>query len=86
MLPGVERALAGGAVRYLNKSGRAYGFHLDTAYVEAIDSGRAMVVTAAIYANSDGVINNDSYDYDTVSAPFFEDLGEVLAAELLRPR
>ena len=47
-LAGAElEVLAARQVRYVNKSGRAYGFHLENAYVEDRESGRAFFVTAA---------------------------------------
>ncbi len=84
MLTGVRKVTGGVPVRYVGKAGRAYGFHLANAYLENEANGRAMYVTAAIYANPNGVVNDDRYDYEGTSEPFMETLGAVLATHLLR--
>jgi hypothetical protein len=83
MSVGVERVLPLDRVRYINKPGKAYGFHVENAYVEDTKTGRAFAVTAAIYVNDNNVINDDHYEYDLISRPFFKDLGETLARKLL---
>ena len=35
------------------------------------------MLSATIYCNSDGIFNDDKYDYDTVGFPFLKHLGEV---------
>lgn len=85
MSVGIARVIGLEHVRYVNKPGRAYGFHIENAYVEDTRSGRAFFVTAGLYVNENGVINDDHYEYDSISRPFFKDLGEVLARRLLRP-
>jgi hypothetical protein len=76
-------ALGHERIRYVGKSGRAYGFHLENAYVENRDTGRAFFVTATVYANPDGVLNDDDYAYDQLSRPLLASLGSALARELL---
>ncbi|MCA9720454.1 MAG: hypothetical protein KC468_37675, partial [Myxococcales bacterium] len=83
MIQGMMRAMPLERIRYVGKAGRAFGFHLDNAYVEDRETGRAMVVTAVVYANSDGVLNDDRYGYDSVTRPFLKDLGEALARAVL---
>jgi hypothetical protein len=85
MLPGVLRVLDARRTRYVSKSGRALGFHLENAYIEDRASGRGMLVAAAIYANPDGVLNDDDYAYDTLSVPFFSSLGWALARIAFAP-
>jgi hypothetical protein len=86
LLLGVRRAIPGARLRYLGKAGRAYGFHIANEYIEDVASRRAVLVTAAIYANPDGVMNDDLYDYDGSTQPFMRALGELLArAVLVRP-
>lgn len=80
---GLERVLPAAELRYVNKPGRAYGFHVENAWIEHVPTGRAFVVTAVVYADGDGVVNDDRYRYDELSRPFFRDLGELLARELL---
>lgn len=85
LLPGIARVRPRARIRYLNKAGKAYGFHLDNAFIEDLETGRAFLVAAAMYADRDGVVDDDRYDYADVTVPFFADLGELLARELLRP-
>jgi hypothetical protein len=84
LLDGATRALAPSEIDYLGKSGRAYGFQVENAYLRHRPSGRALFVTAAIYADVNDVVNDDDYDYDTIAEPFMRDLGEALARSLLQ--
>eukprot|EP00276_Gloeochaete_wittrockiana_P005552 CAMPEP_0184651612 /NCGR_PEP_ID=MMETSP0308-20130426/9252_1 /TAXON_ID=38269 /ORGANISM="Gloeochaete witrockiana, Strain SAG 46.84" /LENGTH=593 /DNA_ID=CAMNT_0027085965 /DNA_START=273 /DNA_END=2052 /DNA_ORIENTATION=+ len=80
LLPGLSRVLPRKRWRIYNKIGRAYGFTVDTAYVTDTESQKAFFVTAAIYTNSNQILNDDKVDeYSGVADPFFEALGEVLA-------
>ncbi len=81
MLPGVARVVPAGRVTYTNKAGRAYGFHVENAAIRVGD--RTAVVTAAIYGNADGVLNDDRYDYDRLTRPLLADLGEAVARACL---
>lgn len=83
MLKGIARVVPRRWVRYVNKAGKAYGFHVENAYVEDTRTGRAFLVAATIYADDDGVIDDDRYDYAAVTGPFYAALGELLARELL---
>lgn len=84
LLPGVIEALGKENVRYVSKSGRAYGFHLENAYIENTSTCHAMLVTAVVYANPNGVLNDDDYGYDETSRPLLASLGEELARMILR--
>lgn len=85
MLPGLLRHIPRAELDYVGKSGRAYGFAVDNAFVRHRPSGRALFVTVALYADDDGVANDDRYSYETVSEPFLRELGEALALRLLAP-
>jgi hypothetical protein len=41
-------------------------------------------VSAVIYTNRDGVLNDDRYEYESVGRPFMAELGRLVAAEWLR--
>jgi hypothetical protein len=86
LIKGVMRVIPLERIRYVAKSGRAYGFHSDSAYIEDTATGRAIAVTAVVHANDDGIVGDDVYIYDELSRPFFKDLGEVLAREFLVER
>jgi len=81
--PGLARALGGEPPPIANKMGQAYGFTLDTA--EIVHAGRTVFVTAAIYTNADGVLNDDRYEYATVAEPFLAALGEAIGGAMLSP-
>lgn len=83
MLPGVRKVLDDKRLRYVNKAGRAYGFHLDNGYLEDVQSGRAAFVTAVVYANPNGVVNDDDYAYEELSGPLLAVLGEAVAGAVL---
>ncbi len=61
-----------------NKIGEAYGFLLDSAWLE--DAAHQCVLSAVIYVNSDGVLNDDQYEYDQLGLPFLAELGRRMLA------
>jgi hypothetical protein len=74
-------------VRVFNKVGWAYGFLTDVSYV--IDTVQRVdyFLSATVYVNSDGVVNDSKYDEETMGFPFFRALGKLIHAyELSRPR
>jgi beta-lactamase class A len=74
-------------IRIFNKVGDAYGQLVDVAYIVDFDKKIEFFLSAAIYCNSDGILNDDKYDYDTIGFPFMKQLGEVLYQyELSRKR
>lgn len=83
--PGVVEVLKANRVRYVSKSGRAYGFHLENAYIEDTVTKRGFFVTATVYANPDGVMNDDDYAYEEISKPLLASLGAILTKALLTP-
>jgi hypothetical protein len=85
LLPGVLRVLPLERVRIWNKVGRAYGFTTENAYVEDLGTGRGFFVSAVLYTNPNGVLNDGVYAYESIADPYMADLGEALARALLRP-
>ncbi|SNC74610.1 Beta-lactamase enzyme family protein [Hymenobacter gelipurpurascens] len=67
-------------VRIYNKIGQAYGFLIDNAYIRNEALGVEFLLSAVVYTNSDGVLNDDQYEYDTVGFPFLRRVGEVVYA------
>ena len=63
-----------------NKVGDAYGFYLDSAWFCDLRSGSEFVLTAVIYANSDGVLGDNSYDDQSVAMPYLAWLGQRAVA------
>lgn len=65
-------------VRSFNKSGNAYGYLVDNAYIADFERGVEFMVSAMIFSNKDEVLNDDRYDYETIGLPFMENLGKIL--------
>ncbi len=72
-------------VRIFNKVGLSFGYVVDCAYIVDFKKKVEFLVSAVIYANRDGVVNDGMYDYYTVGYPFMKYLGQVLL-ELERHR
>ena len=74
-------------IRVFNKSGRAYGFLTDTAYIVDLERRVEFVLAATIYTNENGIFNDDVYEYDSIGFPFMRELGQaIFALELARER
>lgn len=74
-------------ISIFNKEGDAYGFLTDVAYVVDFKNGVEFFLSASINCNSDGIFNDDRYDYETVGYPFLKNLGQVIYQyELKRDR
>ena len=88
LLPGIRRVfpstLPGERVEVTGKIGQAYGFTVENAYLRNPLNGKAVFVSAVIYTNSDGVLNDDRYEYDSMGRPFMAELGRLVANEWLR--
>ena len=88
LLPGIRRVFPvtrpGERIDVTDKIGQAYGFTVENAYVRNPANGRAVFVAAVIYTNSDGVLNDDQYQYDAIGRPFMAELGRLVANEWLR--
>ena len=70
-----------------SKSGMAYGFLTDLAYFVDRKHNIDFFVSATIYVNSDEILNDDQYEYETVGLPFLKFLGQcIYAYEQSRPR
>ncbi len=65
-------------IRIFNKIGDAYGHMIDVAYVVDFDKKIEFFLSAEIYCNKDGVMNDDKYDYETIGYPFMKNLGKVI--------
>lgn len=65
-------------IRMFNKVGDAYGFLTDAAYIADFENDVEFFLSATIYCNSDGIFNDDKYDYDTIGYPFMKNLGQAI--------
>ena len=87
LLCGKEPVKHDAGLRIFNKVGDAYGFLIDAAYIVDFRNKVEFMLTATIYCNSDGIFNDDKYDYDTIGFPFLKNLGQVIYEyELKRQR
>jgi hypothetical protein len=64
--------------RLFNKVGDAYGNLLDIAYFVDFEKGVEFMLSAVIYCNADGILNDDQYDYDRIGYPFLENIGRLI--------
>jgi hypothetical protein len=65
-------------VRVFNKVGWAYGFLTDVSYVVDTINRVDYFLSATLYVNSDGVVNDSKYDEETVGFPFLRELGRLI--------
>ena len=65
-------------IRIFNKEGDAYGFLTDVAYIVDYENDVEFFLSASIYCNSDGIFNDDHYDYENIGLPFLKNLGQVI--------
>ncbi|HEX6333016.1 MAG TPA: serine hydrolase [Flavisolibacter sp.] len=75
LMCGGDGSLPDSAIRIFNKEGDAYGFLTDVAYIADFKNNIEFFLSATIYCNSDGIFNDDRYDYKTIGLPFLKALG-----------
>lgn len=74
-------------IKIYNKVGYAYGTLTDCAYIQDTQNQVDFMIVATILVNSDGIFNDDAYEYDEVGIPFLAQLGrELYQYELQRKR
>jgi hypothetical protein len=83
-LRGIERVRPRGQFQIFQKVGQAYGFVIHNAYIVDKATNKSFFLTAAIYGNQDGVMNDDKYDYDTIAFPALADVGEAFTRDALQ--
>ena len=75
------------SVRVFNKVGWAYGFLTDVSYVIDVEKGIEYLLAATVYVNSDEVLNDGAYDYESMGWPYMLQLGQAIHRyELQRTR
>ena len=82
LLPGLERVVPKKQLTIFNKTGQAYGFSTENAWVVNNATGDGFFLAATLYTNADGILNDDEYEYDEIARPFMADLGEAVARQL----
>lgn len=64
-----------GNIKIYNKVGYAYGTLTDCAFIEDTKNDIRFMLTATILVNSNGVYNDNTYEYQSVGIPFLAELG-----------
>lgn len=84
LLQGSERKTLYPNVKIFNKVGDAYGFLLDIAYITDTANNIEFMLSTVISCNSDGIYNDDKYEYDSIGFPFMRDLGIAIYQQELQ--
>jgi hypothetical protein len=66
------------SIRVFNKPGWSYGFLTDIAYIVDFKNRVEFMLSGVIYVNSDGILNDDKYEYDQIGYPFFKEVGNII--------
>jgi beta-lactamase class A len=84
---GSEKGPIPSNIKIFSKAGDAYGFLLDNTYIIDTDAKVEFMLSAVIYVNADGILNDNTYDYRTIGLPFMKNLGNTIYKyELSRKR
>ncbi|MCR9227624.1 MAG: class A beta-lactamase-related serine hydrolase [Flavobacteriaceae bacterium] len=65
-------------IKIYNKVGYAYGTLTDCAYIKDTKNNVDLMITATVLVNSNGIFNDNTYEYDEVGIPFLAQLGREL--------
>jgi hypothetical protein len=65
-------------IRVFNKTGWSYGFLTDVAYIVDFKNKVEFMLSGVIYVNSDGVLNDNKYEYEQAGYPFFKEIGNII--------
>ncbi len=65
------------SLRIFNVVGQSYGNLADCAYIINLDRKIEFMLSAVIYVNEDGILNDGKYEYKTIGFPFLDALGDV---------
>jgi hypothetical protein len=64
-------------LRIFNIVGMSHGYLADVAYFADSLHQSEFLLSAVLYVNQDGVINDGAYEYDTIGQPFLAQLGQL---------
>jgi hypothetical protein len=65
-------------VRVFNKVGWAYGFLTDASYIADFKNGVEFMLSATVYVNKDGILNDNVYEYEEMGWPFMYEVGQLV--------
>ena len=66
------------SLRCYNKSGEAYGFLIDNAYVVNLEQQVEFFLAVVVHVNANRIYNDDDYEYELLGYPFLGALGQVI--------
>ncbi|GAB2964532.1 hypothetical protein GCM10027048_37570 [Hymenobacter coalescens] len=73
-------------LRIYNIVGMSHGYLADCAYFADERTGTEFMLSAALYVNADGILNDGQYEYTSIGMPFLAQLGQTIYQyELQRP-
>lgn len=82
-----RKSIDNDSIRIFNVVGQSYGYLSDCAYICDFEKGVEFMLSAVIYVNKDGILNDGKYEYETTGLPFLAELGKlVYNYELKRDR
>ena len=80
-------AIATPTLRIYNVVGMSHGFLADVSYFADQTNQAEFMLSAVLYVNADGVINDGAYEYESIGLPFLALLGQQIHQfEVKRPR
>lgn len=65
-------------IKIFSKSGLAYGYLIDNAYIKDVENNVEFFLSAVIHVNEDQIYNDDKYEYDEIGLPFLANLGKII--------
>ncbi|MFZ1291567.1 MAG: serine hydrolase [Melioribacteraceae bacterium] len=65
-------------IKIFSKSGLAYGYLIDNAFIQDEKNNIEFFLTAVIHVNEDQIYNDDKYEYDEIGLPFLAKLGKII--------
>lgn len=75
------------SLRIYNIVGMSHGYLSDVAYFADSLHQSEFMLSAVLYVNKDGIINDGAYEYESIALPFLAQLGQLVCQyEALRPR
>ena len=66
------------ALRIYNIVGMSHGYLADVAYFADSLYQSEFILSAVLYVNQDGIINDGAYEYDSLGLPFLAQLGQLI--------
>jgi hypothetical protein len=65
-------------IRIFNKPGWSFGYLTDAGYVADFKNRIEFMLSAVIYVNADGILNDDKYEYEEIGYPFFSEVYNII--------